>query len=98
MDMYLLVLSHKVKRYLEGLLVLCLGRWKRKVIHGMFKWLGGNYEGFDSTREGATLGGGWTTRRRRESRRGVRVKSIKLEIYLIALRYTLPRLQADSCW
>ena len=34
------MLPQKVKRYLEGLHMLCIRWWKRKVIHGMFKWLG----------------------------------------------------------
>ena len=44
-----MVFPHKVKRPLEGLRILCL-RWrKKKVINGMFKWLGDKYGGFDST-------------------------------------------------
>ena len=38
--------------------MLCLRWWKSKVIHGMFKWLGYNYEGFYRALECATLGGG----------------------------------------
>ena len=65
MDVYPLALTHKVKRSIEGLRVLYLRWWKRKVIHGMFKWLGYKYGGFYRKQEGATLGGGWTTGRRR---------------------------------
>ena len=46
MDVYPLALTHKMKRSIEGLRVLCLRWWKRKVIHGMFKWLGDKYGGF----------------------------------------------------
>ena len=49
MDIYPLGLPHKVKKYLEGLHVLCIRWWKRKVIHGMFDWLGDKYGGFDRT-------------------------------------------------
>ena len=47
MDVYPLVLPHKVKISLEGFSVLCLRLWKRKVIHGMFNWLGDKYGGFN---------------------------------------------------
>ena len=92
------MLPHKVKIYLEGLRVICFRWWKRKVIHGMFKWLRDKYGGFDRAWEGETLGGGWTTGMRRESRRGVKCKVIKLEIDLIALQDTLPRVQVASWW
>ena len=49
MDVYPLVLPHKVKISLEGLRVLCLRWWKRKVIHGMFKWILCKYGSFDRT-------------------------------------------------
>ena len=65
MDVYPLVLPHKVKRPIEGLHVLCRRLWKIKVIHGMFKCLGDKYGVFDRTLEGSTLGRGWITRRRR---------------------------------
>ena len=65
MDVYPLVLSHKVKRLLEGLRMLCLRWCKRKVIHGMFKCIGDNYVGFYRTQEGETLGEGWPTGSRR---------------------------------
>ena len=64
----------------------------------MFKWLGDKYGGFYRTHEGETLGRGWTTRRRRESRRGGKGKSTKLEIYLISLRDTISRVQSVSWW
>ena len=51
MDMYPLVLPHKVKRSLEGFLVLCLRWWKRNVIHDVFKWLRDKYGGYNRTRE-----------------------------------------------
>ena len=98
MDMYPLVLSQKVKRSLEGLCMIYLRWWKSKVVCGMFKWIGDKYRGFDRKQEGGTIGGGWTTGRIRLSRRGRRVKATKLEIELIALRDTLPRLQAVHWW
>ena len=52
MDIYPLVLLHKVKRYIEGLHVLCLRWWKRKVIRGVFKRLWDKCGGFDRTQEG----------------------------------------------
>ena len=65
MDGYPLVLLKKVKRYLEGLCVICIRWWKSKVIRGMFKWIGDKYGGFFRTREGETIGGDCTTGRRR---------------------------------
>ena len=50
MEVYPLVLPHKVKISIEGLCMLCLRWWKRKVIHGMFKCLLDKYGGFDRTR------------------------------------------------
>ena len=96
MDVYHLVLPHKVKRSHEGLCVLCIMWSKRKVVHGIFNWLEENYGGFDSTHEGETLRGEWATGRRRESRRDGKVKATKSEIDLIDLRDTLPRAQAAS--
>ena len=58
MYVYSLVLPQKVNISLEGLHVLCLRWWKRKVVYGMFRWLEGKYRGFNRTQEGATLGGG----------------------------------------
>ena len=55
MDLYPLVLPHKVRRNLEGLRVLCIRWWKRKVVRGMFKWIGGKYGNFYRTQEGETL-------------------------------------------
>ena len=75
MDVYPLVLPHKVNIYIKGFRVLYLRWWKRKVIRGMFKWLGYKYGGFYRTREGKTLGGGWTTGGRIESMRGWKGKS-----------------------
>ena len=98
MGVYPLVSPHKVKRYLEGLRVLCLGCWKRKGIHGFLKLLGGKYGVFDRTRYVATLGWGWTTISRRESCRGGKGKATKLKIDLIALWDTLPRVQVASWW
>ena len=57
MDVYPLVLPHKVKISLEGLRVLCLRWWKRKVVCGVFKWIGGKYGVFFGTWKGSTLGG-----------------------------------------
>ena len=91
MYVYHLVLPNKVKRSLEGLNMLCL-RWrKRKFIYSMFKWLEEKYGGFVRTQEGSTLVWGWNTGKRRESRRGRKVKPTKLEIDLIDLQHTLPR-------
>ena len=98
MDVYPLVLPHKVRIYIEGLRVLYLRWWKRKVIRGMFKWLGYKYGGFYRTWEGKTLGGVWTTGGRIESMRGGKGKLTKLEIGLIDLWDTLPRVQAASWW
>ena len=64
-----MLLPQKVKIYIEGLCVLCVNWWKRKVIFGMFKWIEEKYGGFGRTQEGETLGGGWTNGRRREYRR-----------------------------
>ena len=44
MEVYPLVLPHKVKRSIEGLHVLCIRWWNRKVIRGMLQWLGDNYD------------------------------------------------------
>ena len=90
------VLPQKIKRSLEGLHVICLRWWKMKFIHGMFKGLEDKYGVLEMTQEGTTLGGSWTTGRRIESSRGVKVKVTKLEMDLIALRETLPRVQAAS--
>ena len=38
-EIYPLVSLQKVKIYLDGIRVLCLRWWKKKVIHGMFRWL-----------------------------------------------------------
>ena len=61
MGVYPLVFTHKVKRYFEGLHMLYLMWWKRKVIHEVFTWLRDKYGYFDSTRERENLGGRWTT-------------------------------------
>ena len=65
MDMYPMVLTQKVKGYLEGLRVICLRYWKRKAVHGVFKWLGDKYGGFYRKREGENLVGVCNTVRRR---------------------------------
>ena len=70
MDVYPLVLLQKAKRFFKGLRVLCLRWWNGKVIPGTFKRIEDKYGGFNRTHEGANLGRGWTTRRKRESRRG----------------------------
>ena len=44
-----MVLLHKVKIFLEGLRVLCLKWCRRKVICGVFKWLGDKYGVFYRT-------------------------------------------------
>ena len=74
MGLYPLVLPHKVKRYLEGLRLIYLSWWKRKVILGIFKWLDKKYGGIYRTQNGATLGGGCTTGNRIESSRGGKEK------------------------
>ena len=61
MEVYPLVLPHKVKIFIEGLRKLCLRWWKSKVIHGIFEWIGGRCGVFYSTRRGETLVGCWTT-------------------------------------
>ena len=78
MDVGPTVLPHKAKRSLEGLGMLYLRLWKRKVIHGMFKVRGEKYGVFDRTQEGLYIGGGWTTGRRRKPWRGGKVKSTEL--------------------
>ena len=45
MNMYSQVLPYKLKRSIEGLRVLCLRWWNRKVIRGMFKWVEDKYGG-----------------------------------------------------
>ena len=52
-----MVLSHKVKRYPEGFRVICLRWWKRKVVCGVFKWIGGKCGVFVGTWKVSTLGG-----------------------------------------
>ena len=64
----------------------------------MFNWIWYKYGVFDRAQDGETLGGVWTTGRRRKSRKGGKGKATRLEIYLIALRDTLPRLQEASWW
>ena len=61
MDVYPLVLPHKVNKFIEGLRMLCLRWLKRKVISGMFRWIGGKNGTYYRTREGAKIVGGWTT-------------------------------------
>ena len=55
MDVYPLVLPHKMNRSLEGLHVICIRLWRRKVIHGVFTWLVYKYEEFDRKQDGETL-------------------------------------------
>ena len=96
--MYPLVLPHKRKISLEEFRVLCLRWWNRKVIPGMFKWIGEIYGKFESTREGATLERGWAAGRRIDFGRGGKVKPTKLEMDLFALQDTLPMVKAASWW
>ena len=76
--------------------MICLRRWKKKVISRIFMWIEDKYGGFKSTHEKDTLRGVWTTRRRREPRMGGKGKPTNFEIDLIALLYTLPRVQVAS--
>ena len=64
----------------------------------MFKWIGEKYGGFDRTREGENIGGGWTKGSIREFRRCGKGKENKLEIDLIDLWDTLSRVKAYSWW
>ena len=56
---YLLVLLQKFKISLEGIRLLCLGLWKKNVIHGIFRWIEYKYGGSKRTQDRATLGGGF---------------------------------------
>ena len=60
-NVYPLVLPHKVKISLEGLHVLCLKWGNRNFICGTFKFLEDKYGGFNRKQERETIGGGWTT-------------------------------------
>ena len=77
MEVFHLVLPNKFNRCLEGLRALCIRWWKRKVIRGMFKFIDDKYGGLYRSQEGETLGVGYTTGSRRESRRGGKGKATK---------------------
>ena len=77
-EVYPKVSPKKLKRIIEGMRLLYLRWWKKKVIQGMFMWLEYKYGGFKSTNEGSTLGGVWTTGRRREPTSGGKGKLTKL--------------------
>ena len=88
----------RVKILLVGMRDLCLRGWKKRVTHGIFKFLEDKYGGFKRTWELLLLGGGWSTGRRKESLRVGRGKFSNLELDLIALPYTLPRIQISFYW
>ena len=64
----------------------------------MFRFLDGNYGGFNRTRILQLLGVGWITERRRDFMRIWRGKYTKLEVDLIAILDTLTRFQMVSWW